>query len=208
MSDPARHVVLHYAMPSRACGVRMLLEELRADYALSVMDLKAGEQLRPAFLALNPLGKVPTLQHGEVIVTEQPAIYLYLAELYGECGLSPRVGDPLRGAYLRWMVFYGSAFEPALIDKVQGRDPGRRTASPYGDHERVIEAVRAQLARGPWMLGERYTAVDVLWGSALGWTRRFGMLPALPEIDDYVTRFESRPAVQHARTLDAALMAA
>lgn len=118
---PDRHLILYHSPRSRSAGARMLLEELNADYELHAFDLSAGQHHEPAYRAINPLGKVPALRHGDVVVTEQAAVYLYAAELYPEAGLAPATGDPLRGSYLRWMVFYGSCFEPAIVDRSMNR---------------------------------------------------------------------------------------
>lgn len=203
-----RHITLYHAIPSRSSGTRVLLEELEADYEVHRLDLKAGDQLAPEFLALNPMGKVPTIRHGDAVVTEQPAVYLYLAELYAERGLSPAVGDPLRGPYLRWMVYYGSCFEPSMIDRVLKREPAPRSTSPYADADTVWRTVLGQLERGPWFLGERYTAVDVLWGTALGWMTDFGLAEKTPTLTAYLERFQARSAVQRAARLDAELSGA
>jgi glutathione S-transferase len=123
-----------------------------------------------------------------------------------EAGLNPAVGDALRGPYLRWLALYGSSFEPAIIDKALQRDSG--SMSPYGTVAEVEALVRAQLAQGPWLLGERFTAVDVLWGAALSWITQFGMLEKTPEIAAYLQRFQQRPAVAAAQQKDATLLAA
>lgn len=206
--NPSRHLTLYHAPHSRSAGARALLEELGADYDLHALDLKQGEQRKPAYLALNPMGKVPALRHGDVLVTEQAAVYMYAAELYPEAGLSPAVGDPLRGAYLRWMVFYGSCFEPAVVDKSMKRDSAPPSTSPYGTFDTMFDTVVQQLAAGPWLLGQRFTAADVLWGTALGWTSAFGLLPERAEVQAYVERVKARPAMQRAAALDAELMAA
>ena len=124
----SRHLTFFHAPRSRSAGARILVEELQAEHDLQVLSFKAGEQRQPEYLAINPMGKVPALLHGDTLVSEQAAVYMYLAELYPERGLSPAVGDPLRGAYLRWMVFYGSCFEPAVVDKSMKRDSGSRTS--------------------------------------------------------------------------------
>ena len=116
-----RHLILYHSPRSRSRGARMLLEELGADYEVHAFDLTRGQHKTPEFLAINPLGKVPTLRHGDEVITEQVAVYLYAAELYPEAGLSPAVGDPMRGAYLRWMAFYGACFEPAIVDRSMNR---------------------------------------------------------------------------------------
>ncbi|MBV8250253.1 MAG: glutathione S-transferase family protein [Comamonas sp.] len=203
-----RRVTFYHAPQSRSAGVRILVEELGADHDLVALDLQAGQQREPAYLAINPMGKVPALRHGEALITEQAAVYQYLAELYPEHGLVPPVGDALRGPFLRWMVFYGSCFEPAVVDRALKRDSGGRSMSPYGDYASVMQALIQQLTPGPWLLGERFTVADVLWGSALGWMQAFKLLPESPEIQRYVARFSERPAVRRAAALDQALIAA
>jgi glutathione S-transferase len=203
----SRRVTLFHFPQSRSAGVRILLEELNADYELHVLDLRAGDSRKPEYLAINPMGKIPAVKHGDAIITEQAAIYMYLAELYPEAGLSPAIGDPLRGPYLRWMVFYGSCFEPACVDrslKREGAPPGN---SPYGDFDTTLNTVKQQLSRGPWLLGEKFTAADVLWGTALAWTMGFKIVPELPELKAYIDRFNARPAVGRARAKDAEVMA-
>lgn len=190
---------------SRSAGVRILLEELGLPYELKLVDFKATVK-DPEWLAANPLGKVPTLLADDAVITEQIAIYQFLAELKPTAGLSPLVGDPLRGPYLRALALYGCSFEPALMDKILKRDPGEPSVNAYGTVEAVEALVRAQLAEGPWWLGRRFTAVDVLWGAALGWVTQFGMLEATPEIAAYIARFNDRPAVKASRAKDAALL--
>jgi len=202
-----RHLILYHSPRSRSRGVRMLLEELGADYELRTFDLSTGEHKVPAFLALNPLGKVPTLRHGDAVVTEQVAIYMYAAELYPEAGLSPAVGDPLRGAYLRWMAFYGACFEPAVVDRSMNRPPAAYSLSPYGDFDTVVNTINAQLAKGPYLLGERFTAADVMWGAALGWITMFKLMPETPLVRAYIDRVMARPAMQRAQAADLALAA-
>ncbi len=104
-----RRVTLYHSPNTRSTGALILLEELGAPYDLHVLNMKAGEQRQPAYLAVNPMGKVPALKHGDALVTEQVAVYLYLADLFPEAGLAPPIGDPLRGPYLRWMVFYAAS---------------------------------------------------------------------------------------------------
>jgi glutathione S-transferase len=201
-------VTLYHSPHTRSTGALILLEELGAPYDLHVLNMKAGEQRQPAYLAVNPMGKVPALRHGDAIITEQVAVYLYLADLFPKAGLAPQIGDPLRGPYLRWMVFYAACFEPAVVDRAAKHEPAPQTMSPYGDYETMLNTVVAQLASGPYLLGERFTAADVLWGTALGWTTMFGLVPKLPEITAYVNRIGSRPAAAHVQAKDAELAAA
>ena len=197
-----------HAPQSRSAGVRILLEELGAPYRLHVLDLKAGEQRQPAYLAINPMGKVPAMKDGDALITEQVAIYIYLADRFPQAGLAPAIGDPLRGPWLRWIAYYGSCFEPAVIDRSMQREPAARATSPYADYDTMLQTLTDQLARGPWLLGERYTSADVLWGTALNWTTQFKLVPELPLIRAYIDRVGARPAVQRARAADAALVAA
>ena len=118
-----RRLILFHSPQSRSAGALILLEELGADYELRAIDLKKNEQRQPEYLAVNPMGKVPALVHGGAVVTEQGAVYAYAADLYPEAGIAPAIGDALRGPYLRWLFFYGSSFEPAVVDRSLKREP-------------------------------------------------------------------------------------
>jgi glutathione S-transferase len=205
-ADP--EVTLFHSPQTRSTGALMLLEELRAPYVLRVLDMRGKQQQRqPEFLAINPMGKVPTIRHGEAVVTEQVAVFLYLADLFPEAGLAPPLGDPLRGPYLRWMAFYGSCFEPAIIDRAMKREAAPASTSPYGDFDTVLSTLLGQLARGPYFLGERFTALDILWGQGLAWILEFGLVPSSSLLRDYVARIQARPAVVRALAKDSELAA-
>ena len=206
--SPDRHLTLFHSPPSRSSGVLALLEELGADYELHVLNMKAGETRAAEYLAINPMGKVPALRHGDAIVTEQVAVYLYLADLYPECGLAPPIGDPLRGPYLRWIAFYGSCFEPALVDRMMKHAPAPPSTSPYGDYDTMWKTLTDQLARGPYLLGARFSAADMLWGGALAWTTGFGLVEKTAVVAAYIDRIGARPSVVRAKAKDAELMAA
>ncbi|MEO8312543.1 MAG: glutathione S-transferase N-terminal domain-containing protein [Caldimonas sp.] len=203
-----RHVTLFHSPQSRSAGALILLEELAADYELHVLNLRKGEQRASAYLAINPMGKVPAILHDGALVTEQGAVYAYLADLYPEAGMTPAIGDPLRGPYLRWLFFYGSSFEPALVDRSLKREPAPAATSPYGDYETMLKTLTDQLAAGPFLLGERFTAADVLWGTALRWTTMFKLVPETPVVAAYIARVTSRPAAARAAEIDAGLLAA
>jgi glutathione S-transferase len=179
-----------------------LLEELHAPYDLHVMNMKKGENREAAYLAVNPMGKVPAIRHGDAVITEQVAIYLYLADLYPDAKLAPPLGDPERGPYLRWMAFYGSCFEPAIIDQWMKRAPVDKQACGYGDFDDMFNTMMTQLSKGAYLLGDKFTAVDVLWGSSLGWMGAFDLLPKRQEIADYVARVQGRPAAVAAAEKD------
>ena len=201
----SRHLTLYHSPNTRSTGALTLLEELNADYELRVLNMKAGEQRKPEYLKINPMGKVPAIVHNGALVTEQVAIYLYLADLYPEANLAPPIGDPLRGPYLRWMVYYGSSFEPALLDKAMKRDPAPQTSTGYGDYDTMLKTLTDQLAKGPYILGEKITAADILWGTALTWTTMFKLVPETPVIKAYIDRINARPSVAKARAKDAEL---
>lgn len=201
-------ITLFHSPQTRSSGALALLEELHAPYELHVLNMKVGEQRQPAFLKLNPMGKVPAILHGDVLVTEQVAIALYLADLFPEAGITPAIGDALRGPYLRWYLFYAASFEPALVDKALKREPGPLGLVPYGDWDTTFNTVVAQLAKGPWLLGERFTAVDALWGTALTWMTGFGLIEATPPIKAYIDRWNARPSVAAVTRIDADLVKA
>src|SRR6266436_5639765 len=200
-----RKVTLYHSPNTRSSGALTLLEELGVPYELHVLNMKAGEQRQPQYLAVNPMGKVPALRHGDALVTEQVAIFLYLADLFPETRLAPPLGDPLRGPYLRWMVFYAACFEPAVVDRALKRESAPPAMCPYGDYDTMLETLAGQLAEGPYILGERFSAADVLWGTGLTWTTMWKLVPELPEIMAYVNRVGTRPSVAKVKAKDAEL---
>lgn len=203
MSD----LVLYHAPQTRSTGVLTLLAELAAPHTLKLINFKASQQLGAEFLAINPMGKVPTVVHNGAVITEQVAIYLYLADLFPAAGLAPALTSPLRGPYLRWMAFYGSAFEPAVVDRAQKREPGPRGMSPYGDFDGMLNALIGQLSQGDYFLGSQFSALDVLWGKALTWMVGFKLVPEHPVLVAYVERFNARPLVAKVKAEDAVLAA-
>lgn len=196
-------LTLFHNPQSRSAGVRVLLEALGVRYEVQLIDLKALQQRQPEFLALNPLGKLPTLRHGEAIVTEQVAIFLYLADLFPAAGLAPAIDAPLRGPYLRWMTFYAACFEPALMGRAMKHEPMDPMTSPYGNFEDMLKTLTDQLARHRYLLGDELTAADILWASALRWTTGFGLVPKLPVIVAYIDKVCEHPAFARAAALDA-----
>ena len=195
-------IILFHSPQTRSSGSLTLLEELGAPYSLHILNMKAGEQRRRAYLAINPLGKVPAIRHGAALITEQVAIFLYLADLFPEAGLAPALGDPLRGPYLRWMVFYAACYEPALMDQAMKREPAPLAMSPYGDFDTVLGTLIDHLATRPYLLGDTHCAADVLWGLALQWGMMFGLVPENPIIVDYVARAVARPASVKVAAMD------
>ena len=200
-------IVFYHSPNTRSSGTRLLLEELGAPYELRAVNMKAGDQRKPDFLAVNPMGKVPAILHRGQLVTEQGAIVIYLADLFPKAGLTPALDDPLRGPYLRWLVYYGSSFEPAVVDRALKREQAPLAMSPYGDFDTMLKTLTDQLAKEPYLLGDRFTAADVLWGTALRWTTAFKIVPEVPVIMDYIKRMMARPAVGKVTEADAKLSA-
>ena len=200
-------VTLFHSPQSRSGAALVLLEELGAPYKLHVLNMKAGEQRKPEYLAVNPMGKVPAIRHRDALVTEQVAISIYLADAFPEAGLAPAIGDAERGAYLRWLVFYAACFEPAVSDRAMKREAGSAQSSPYGDFDTMYETLVRHLSRQPFFTGERLSAADILWGTALHWMTMFGLVPERPVIADFVQKIVSRPSYKTMMDLDATLAA-
>jgi glutathione S-transferase len=202
-------LTLYHAAPSRSSVVRWMLEELGEPYDVHLLTLSKGEQKSPEYLAINPMGKVPALKHGDTVVTEVAAICTYLADEFPHARLNIPVGDPRRGAYLKWLFFSPSCIEPAIADRAFPRkEEPRRGTLGYGDFDTVMEVTAKAVERGPYLMGEQFTAADVVVGSMLRWGMMFDLLPKRPEFVAYVGRLEQRPALQRAVALDQKLAAA
>ena len=198
-----------FHMPhTRSSIILTLLEELGVPYELHVLDRNKGEHRQPSYLAINPMGKVPAIRHGDVVVTEQIAIALYLADAFPRARLAPPIGDRLRGPYLSWLAFYAAAFEPALCDKAAGLQGANEAMMPYGTFDRMFGALTGHIeSTGPWWLGDSFSAADVIWASGLTWTTMFKIIPEHKAIRPYIDRFNARPSVAAARKKDEELLA-
>ena len=202
-------LTLYHASPSRSSIVRWMLEETGEPYDLHLLKLAEGEQMKPDYLAVNPMGKVPALRHGDAVITEAAAICTYLADEFPHARLNVPVGDPRRGVYLKWLFFGPACIEPAITDRAFPRvEQPRRSTLGYGDFDTVMDVVAKGLGEGPHLMGEQFTAADVVIGSTLRWGMMFNLLPKRPEFVDYVQRLEKRPALQRATALDQQLAAA
>ena len=202
-------LALYHAAPSRSSVVRWMLEELGEPYDIHLSSLAKGEQSAPGFLAVNPMGKVPTLKHGNAVITEAAAICTYLADEFLHARLNIPVGDPRRGPYLKWLFFSPSCIEPAVTDRAFPRkEEPRRAMLGYGDFDTVMNVVAKAVEPGPYLMGEQFTAADVVVGSMVRWGMMFDLLPKRPEFVAYVGRLEQRPALQRANALDQELAAA
>jgi glutathione S-transferase len=205
MAEGSSQLTLYHAAPTRSSIVHWMLEELGEPYKLEVLNLRAGDQRMPAYLAINPMGKVPALKDGDVIVTEVAAICCYLADTYPKARLAPPIGDKRRGAYLKWLFYGPSCVEPAMIDKALGRPPAPRATAGWADYDTVIEVLRGAVGSSEYLLGEQFTAADVVIGSDLRWGILFKMIPELPEFTSYVGRLKARPAMRRQLAKDEAI---
>lgn len=194
-------IVFYHNPQSRAQMAHWMLEEAGAPYKTVLIDFAKGENRTPSFLAINPMGKLPTILHRGVVVTETAAIIAYLADAFPTAGLAPPVGDPLRGAYYRWLFFGAGCIEPAMLDKMMNRPPVERKGTVgWGSYEDVMATLRTELAKGPYLLGEKFSAADVYVGSELRWAMMFGApgLKGEKVFEDYVARLSARPAAKRA----------
>jgi len=202
--------LVHYHAPqTRSFAIRWLIEELGSPpHELKVLNLKKGEHKKPEYLAINPMGKVPAIVHHGVPVTEVGAIAIYLADAFPEARLAPEVSDPARGTYLRWIVFNQSAVEPACTDHwlKRGGDAPASTLG-YGTYEATVDALAEALAKGPYLLGDTFSAADTVVGSGVRWMTLFKLLPERPEFTKYIERITARPAFQSAMAKDTELAA-
>ena len=196
--------LIHYHAPqTRSSSILWLLEELDAKRETRLLNLKKNEHKEPWYLAINPMGKVPAITHGGVAVTETPAIAMYLADALPDAKLAPAVGDTARGTYLRWLVFNSACVEPAMIDRALKREsPNSASMLPYGDATSTIDALAGALAKGPYILGDQFSAADVVIGSGVRWMLMFKLLPERSEFTSYVERLLQRPALQRAMAID------
>jgi glutathione S-transferase len=170
--------------------------------------MKRGEQRSPEYLAVNPMGKVPALRHGDVVITEGAAICTYLADAFPARKLNVPVGDPRRGIYLKWLFFGPSCIEPAVTDRAFPRkEPPQPGMLGYGDYDTVVNVVANAVAKGPYLMGDQFTAADVVIGATLRWGMQFKLLPERPEFVAYAARLGERPALRRAEAKDRELAA-
>ena len=200
-------LVLYTHPMSRGRIVRWMLEEIGQDYRTELLEY--GTTMKaPDYLAINPMGKVPALRHGAALVTECAAICAYLADAFPEAGLAPPPGDPLRGAYYRWLFFAAGPVEAAASNKALGFEvpEERRGTVGYGCMADVVSTLEAAVSAGDHILGAQFSAADVYLGSHIGWGMSFGTLDKRPAFEDYWARISARPAAVRAREIDDALL--
>ena len=202
-------LTLYYAVPSRGMVVHWMLEETGQPYVRKLLDLEAEEHKTPEYLALNPMGKVPTLCHGDTVVTETAAICTYLAEAFPEAGLAIPADSPFRGDYLRWMFFAPVTAEPAVLWKALGKVVTDVDYKPFAEVEEVASTLQSVLHGREFIVGDHFTAADVMIGSTIMWgLRLMPVMPALPELVAYWEKLEQRPAYQRANEVDQKIMSA
>ena len=192
-------IVFYHNPRSRSQMVHWMLEEASAPYRIVPIDFEKGEHKASAFLAINPMGKLPTIVHRGVVVTETAAIIAYIADNFPKAGLAPEPEDARRGAYYRWLFFGAGCFEPALLDKMMKRPEVERKASVgWGSYDDVLATLKKALADGPYLLGQTFSAADVYVGSEIRFAMMFGApgLKGEKVFDDYVARLSARPAAQ------------
>ncbi|MFT3921547.1 MAG: glutathione S-transferase family protein [Myxococcales bacterium] len=190
-------IVLYHHPYSRASGVVWMLEEVGAPYELRFTDITKGDQKKPEFLALNAMGKLPTLQDGDTVVTEAAAIGLYLADRYAYGRLAPKVDDPLRAAYYRWAFFAPSVIEPGALAKLSGW-AYRDSNAGWGSYEAMLDTMEKAVSGKEYLLGEMFSMADVIFGGTLRYMLRFKTIEARPAFEAYVERISARPAARRA----------
>jgi glutathione S-transferase len=199
--------LVFYTNPmSRGRIVRWMLEEVGRPYRTELLDY--GTTMKaPEYIAINPMGKVPAIRHGDTVVTEAGAICAYLADAFPEAGLAPPPGDRRRGPYYRWMFFAAGPMEAAASNKALGfQVPEERKAMMgYGSFADVMNALEGAVADRDYLAGDRFTAADLYVGSHIGWGMMFGTIEKRLAFQRYWDRLRDRPAAIKAREIDDAL---
>lgn len=201
MSD---ELVFYTNPQSRGRIVRWMLEEVGQPYRTEVLEY-GGSMKSPEYLAINPMGKVPSIRHGDQIVTECAAICLYLADEFPQAGLVPKSG---RGAYYRWLMFAAGPVEAAIIDRELGLEvPAEREPMVgYGNFANVMDALESAVSASPYIAGDAFSAADVYVGSQIGWGLSFNTIEKRPAFEAYFARLSERPAYLRGNKLDDGLV--
>lgn len=196
-------LTLYHIAPSRSSTVLWLLEEIGEPYEIRLLSMKRGENREPDYLKINPMGKVPAIDHDGVIVTESAAVCCYLADAFPAAGLNIPVGERERGPYLKWLFFSPGVIEPAVMDQAFRREEAPpRSALGYGDFDTVMDVLADAVSKGPYLVGGRFTAADLVIGSMLHWGMAFGLIPEREEFKAYSGPLVERPAARRAQARD------
>ena len=194
---------LYWAPRSRSFTALWLMEETGQPYERVLTDIATGAQRTPEYLAINPMGKVPALADGDATLAEAAAICAYVAERYPEARLAPPLGDPARAKYLYWLFFSPGCIEPAIV-QLATKIEMNPVAAGWGEAQRVFDVLDAAVSKGPWILGDTFSAADIVIGSGLNFAvRMFKMVPPRPSFDAYLDRCAARPAFQRAEKIAA-----
>ena len=203
----ADELVFYTNPQSRGRMVRWMLEEVGQPYRTEVLDY--GTTMKaPAYLAINPMGKVPALAHGDAVVTECAAICAYLADAFPQAKLAPPPGDRLRAPYYRWMFFAAGPIEAAVSNKALGLvvPQERERMMGYGTVDRALATLEDAVSQGQYLVGDNFSAADLYVGSHLAFGMMFGTIDKRPAFQQYVQRLTARPAFMRAQELDNALI--
>ena len=201
--------LVFYTHPmSRGRIIRWMLEEVGAPYRTELLGF--GDSMKsPAYLAINPMGKVPAITHGDTIVTECGAICAYLADAFPDAGLAPPHGSKMRGPYYRWLFYAAGPIEQAASMKALNVDvpPERQAMVGYGTFEALLTGIETALKGREFVAGDKFTAADLYLGAHLGWGMSFGTIEKRPAFEAYVARLQARPAAIRANKIDDDLIA-
>lgn len=195
---------LYYCPRTRSAAAGWMNEELGAPCEIKLINIRKDEQDAPAYLSINPMGKVPALVHEDEVITESAAICAYLADAFPEKGLAPKLDDPKRGAYYRWLFYAPSCIEPAMLDKFAGTERANSSTAGHGSMDDVVRTIDHALERSPYLLGEQFSAADVGFGSTLNFAMMFGAIEKKQSYLAYIERLTARPAFRAAQEKEAA----
>ena len=199
--------ITFYTHPmSRGRMVRWMLEEIGIPYHTEIVGY-ADDMKTPAYLAVNPMGKVPTIRHGDVVVTESAAILAYLADVFPDAGLAPPANK--RGDYYRWLFFAAGPLEAAASNKMFGFElaEGQEKSAGYGSYQDVMSTLEGAVSGGGYIAADHFTAADLYLGSHIGWGMQFGTVEERPGFKEYWALVSDRDACRRATEIDDALMA-
>lgn len=199
--------LVFYTNPmSRGRIVRWMLEEVGQPYRTELLEYAASMKA-PAYLAVNPMGKVPAVKHGSTVVTECAAICAYLADAFPQAGLAPPLAE--RGAYYRWLFYAAGPVEAAVTNKAMGFQvpSGKEMMAGYGSFATVMDVLEYAVSQSDYIAGPAFSAADVYFGSQIGWGLQFGSIEKRPAFEAYWAKLADRPAAVRARAIDDALIA-
>ncbi len=196
-------LTLYHAIPSRGLVVHWMLEELKVPYELHMLNLDAEDHKKPEYLAVNPMGKVPALRHGDKVMSETAAICTYLAEAFPDAGLQVPIDSPLRADYLKWMFFAPVTAEPSIIWQAFECKTADNEYKPFAELGNVAATLEQALKGKEFIVGDKFTAADVMIGSTLFWgLNLMPVLPKLPGLTSYWNRLEKRDAWKKVQKLN------